>query len=559
MFHAGQQIGTYILVQRLGRGGFGEVWLAERKSKFVTTKVAIKLPLDEQVDYEAIKQEATLWEQASGHPNILPIIEADEYDGQIVIVSEYASDGSLDEWLKRNGKMSVEKAVETTIQILDGLEFLHSRNIIHRDLKPANILLQGRTPRLADFGISRALLTTIASQSQHISGTFAYMSPEALDGKRSVQTDIWSVGVNLYQFLTGMLPFPQKEPSVLFPAIIMREFEPLPDFIPQSLKNVIAKALAKLPENRYKTAGEMRQDLQKILINIQHPTFAPTEVSQTLVMPTAELAAEPTVQSKPSNLEVNNNESVITKISDVPKPTIQSSPLLNDKVFAKRTEERSSLPMMIVGIFAAILVGGSIIGLMIYAMMSGTEKAQISKSDSNISNKSTNDDSILDFNDSRTSAALKDYNLEMVCNPDASGNSQGKSETIPPRSSNVKKVEGTDVRFEKILPLTDSANKPCEKGKPNPLSLVVEIASNGDLDLNGDKQGNALGQNTLLERLNQKFKERESNGVFREGTNDVETTVTLKVPPQINRDIFNRTLKIVRDSGASPINLYVAK
>ncbi len=216
MFREGSQIGLYTLIRKLGRGGFGEVWLAERRAKFVTTKVAVKLPLDEQVDHEAIKHEATLWEQASGHPNIVPIIDADEYDGQIVIVSEYASDGSLEEWLKTHGAMSVERAIETTIQILDGLEFLHSRNIIHRDLKPANILLQGTTPRLADFGISRALRTTVASQSQNISGTFAYMSPEALDGKRSVQTDVWSVGVNLYQFLTGTLPFPQKEPSVLF-------------------------------------------------------------------------------------------------------------------------------------------------------------------------------------------------------------------------------------------------------------------------------------------------------------------------------------------------------
>src|SRR6185295_17672643 len=135
MFRAGQQFGSYTLINRIGRGGFGEVWLSERRAKFVTTKVAVKLPLAEQVDYEAIRQEATLWEQASGHPNILPIIDADEYDGQIVIVSEYAPDGSLDEWLKRNEKMSIERAIETTIKILEGLEFLHSRNIIHRDLK----------------------------------------------------------------------------------------------------------------------------------------------------------------------------------------------------------------------------------------------------------------------------------------------------------------------------------------------------------------------------------------------------------------------------------------
>ncbi|MEO8073018.1 MAG: serine/threonine-protein kinase [Acidobacteriota bacterium] len=284
MFHENKQIGNYTLIKKLGRGGFGEVWLAERKSKFVTTKVAVKLPHDEQVDHEAIKQEATLWEQASGHPNILPIIDADEYDGQIVIVSEYAPDGSLEQWLKTHGKMPIEKAVETTIQILDGLEFLHSRNIIHRDLKPANILLQGNTPRLADFGISRALRTTVASQSQNISGTFAYMSPEALDGKRSIQTDIWSVGVNLYQFLTGTLPFPNKEPSVLLVAIMMREYAPLPSEIPQSLQNVIAKALAKLPENRYGSTKEMRGDLQKVLRGEAIPNFIQTDSGETLTV-----------------------------------------------------------------------------------------------------------------------------------------------------------------------------------------------------------------------------------------------------------------------------------
>lgn len=284
MFHEGKQIGPYTLIRKLGRGGFGEVWLAERRAKFVTTKVAVKLPLDEQVDQETIKQEATLWERASGHPNILPIIDADEYDGQIVIVSEYAPDGSLEQWLTTHGKMTIEKAVETTIQILDGLEFLHSQNIIHRDIKPANILLQGNTPRLADFGISRALRTTATSQSQNISGTFAYMSPEALDGKRSKQTDIWSVGVNLYRFLTGKLPFPQKEPSQLLAAIMMREYAPLSSDIPQNLQIIIAKALAKLPENRYKTAGEMREDLRRAL---DKESFSPkvTFETETVVKP----------------------------------------------------------------------------------------------------------------------------------------------------------------------------------------------------------------------------------------------------------------------------------
>src|SRR6185295_639367 len=108
------------------------------------------------------KQEADLWEQASGHPNVLPIIEANIYDDHVVIASEFVPDGSLESWMKRHGGKapSIEAAVDMVVGILAGLEHLHSRHIIHRDLKPANILLQGSMPRLAAFGISRVLRST---------------------------------------------------------------------------------------------------------------------------------------------------------------------------------------------------------------------------------------------------------------------------------------------------------------------------------------------------------------------------------------------------------------
>jgi len=278
MFRADQQIGSYTLIAKLGRGGFGEVWLAEKRSQLVTKKVALKLPHEDQVNIDAIRQEAELWEQASGHANVLPIIDADVIDGQVVIVSEFADGGSLADRLKTYGKPPPKLAVELTIGILSGLEFLHRRKIIHRDIKPANILLQGATPRLADFGISRAMQTTAVSSA--IIGTDAYMSPESFDGKRSIQTDIWSVGVVLYQLLAGSLPFPQEHPSERMFAIFAKDFAPLPPEIPQNLQHIVQKALAKQPENRYQTTSEMRDDLQKALIGISHPTFAPTEVFQ---------------------------------------------------------------------------------------------------------------------------------------------------------------------------------------------------------------------------------------------------------------------------------------
>lgn len=262
MLRAGDQIGPYTLISKLGRGAFGVVWLTERRTTITTTTAALKVPLDDDVDLETIRQEANLWVRASGHPNVLPIIEANVYDDQVVIASEYAPDGSLEAWLKQNGgkSPSIEAAVDIVSGILTGLEHLHSRNIIHRDLKPANILFQGSTPRLADFGISRVLKST--SQSSIVAGTPTYMAPEAFDGKRNEQTDIWSAGVIFYQLLAGRLPFPQADITSLVGAILSRNPEPLPIFVPSPLHEVIARALAKDPRQRYKSAAEMRADLR---------------------------------------------------------------------------------------------------------------------------------------------------------------------------------------------------------------------------------------------------------------------------------------------------------
>jgi hypothetical protein len=260
-----RRLGPYRLLDQIGRGSFGVVWLAEKQSSITTTRFALKLPRDEDIDFDAFKREADIWVQASGHPNVLPLIDADVYDGQAVIVSEYAPDGSLEDWRARHGGRapSAEAACEIIEGVLAGLDHLHGRRIIHRDLKPDNILLQRDTPRLTDFGISRVLRSS-SHFTKNISGTFVYMAPEAFDGKRDERTDIWAVGVILYELLAGRLPYDQQDTTSLIGAIVRHDPPPLPEgLVPEALRRVVMKALERDPTKRYASAAEMRRDLRE--------------------------------------------------------------------------------------------------------------------------------------------------------------------------------------------------------------------------------------------------------------------------------------------------------
>jgi serine/threonine-protein kinase len=264
-FRQGQQIGPYTLLQHLGRGAFGEVWLAERAGSIARTKLAVKLPIDARVGLDDVRQEATLWARAGPHPNVMPVFEAHVYDGQVVIASEYAAEGSLADWLARQGVAapSAEAAVGIGCGILRGLEHLHGCGIVHRDVKPANVLMQGGLPRLADFGLAR-LLDPEATVSR-VSGTPAYMAPEAFDGERSVPSDLWSAAVVLYELLTGTLPFRGKGATAVFRAVVSLPPEALPDSVPPPLGAVLFRALEKDPGRRFPSAGDMLAALEGAL------------------------------------------------------------------------------------------------------------------------------------------------------------------------------------------------------------------------------------------------------------------------------------------------------
>jgi WD40 repeat protein len=356
-----RKLGPYTLVSKIGRGAFGVVWLAEKRSSIATTRFALKLPRDEDIDLEAFKQEASIWLQASGHPNVVPMIEADIYDDRIVIVSEYVNEGSLSNWLAQHGGRapSVEAASEMIDGVLAGLSHLHARHIIHRDLKPDNILLQHETPRLADFGIARLLKS--GSYSTNISGTLAYMAPEAFDGKRNEQTDVWSAGVIFYQLLAGRLPYDQTDTVSFVGAIMRHDPAPLPDTVPEVLRRIVMKALQREPANRYATAKEMRRDLREA----EHELWQSERRDSETVQETEQIAAppariaQPTVESPPL-AETQKLDPVTTAKAIEPA----AQPLIRGKA-------KSRASLWLAGIAGALLLG-ILVSFGIYRLASTT-------------------------------------------------------------------------------------------------------------------------------------------------------------------------------------------
>jgi tetratricopeptide (TPR) repeat protein len=268
MLEKGKKIGEYILMEKIGHGGFGDVWLAEKYTPLSVSQFALKFfrPVsDDKIEIQAIQREVEIWQKISGLPNVISVMEADYFEGYIYIVSEYADGGSLQRWLAANGgkAWSIEQAVNIVSEILNGLDYLHRTGFIHRDIKPANILIRKGTFCLADFGVTREIKTH--SITQHTAGTYNYMPPEAFNKNPVVSpaTDIWAVAVIFQELLTGNLPFSQSEIPSLMYSILHDEPEEMPDEIPAQLKLIVKKALQKQREDRYESAQEMIDALRE--------------------------------------------------------------------------------------------------------------------------------------------------------------------------------------------------------------------------------------------------------------------------------------------------------
>ena len=280
--------GRYKIKSHIGTGGMATVYLAQ--DVILERPVAVKvLRLDFHTNEAAMRRFQREAQSATQlvHPNIVSVYDVGEEDGTNYIVMEYVEGTDLKEYIRERGPLPPREAVRSMTQIVSAIELAHQNRIIHRDIKPQNILIDREgNVKITDFGIAIALSETSLTQTNTLLGSVHYLSPEqARGGMATIRSDIYALGIVLYELLVGEVPF-EGESAV---SIALKHFqEPLPRIsqmlptVPQSLENVVLKATAKEPLDRYSSCYEMLEDLQTCLNpeRLHEPMFKPTAFSQ---------------------------------------------------------------------------------------------------------------------------------------------------------------------------------------------------------------------------------------------------------------------------------------
>lgn len=286
----------YKIIDTLGEGGMANVYLAE--DIILQRKVAVKvlrLDLQKQPQTEARFQREALATSELSHPNIVSVLDVGNDKGLPYMVMEYVDGPDLKEYIQQNYPLKLTEVIRIIDQILSAVALAHKHNVIHRDLKPQNILMDRRgNVKIADFGIAVALNQSSITQTNSIMGSVHYMSPEQTRGGLvTKQSDIYSLGIILYELITGQVPFNGDTPVAI---ALKHAQEPIPSIraknpaVPQALENVVLKATAKDPRDRYESAQEMKNDLDSSLDDSRkdEPIFVPNHGNnddETLILP----------------------------------------------------------------------------------------------------------------------------------------------------------------------------------------------------------------------------------------------------------------------------------
>nr|MBN1229391.1 protein kinase [Anaerolineae bacterium] len=259
---AGQKLGQYEIIEKLGQGGMATVYLARQTSIGRTVAIKVMPPhfMHDETFMQRFEREVQVIADLQ-HPRVLPVYDYGELDGRPYIVMAYMGGGTLVD-LIRQGAMPVDEVVRIVEQIAEGLDHAHRKGVIHRDFKPSNVLMDDHgNAYLADFGIAKISEATVQLTGGGIVGTPAYMAPEmSQEGVTTKAIDIYALGVTIYEMLAGEFPFHGETPLSVMMAHATR---PVPDVrekrpdIPVGVSAVIMRAMAKNPDDRYNTAREL--------------------------------------------------------------------------------------------------------------------------------------------------------------------------------------------------------------------------------------------------------------------------------------------------------------
>lgn len=331
--------GRYEIIERIGGGGMALVYRAN--DILLNRNVAVKVLRQQFVHDEEFVRRFRREAQAAAslsHPNIVSVYDVGQQDDTHYIVMEYVEGQNLNDIIKERAPLQPDEAVRIAVQICDALDHAHHNQIIHRDIKPHNILI-GRNGRVkvTDFGIARAVTSSTITQTGSVVGSVHYFSPEHAKGVvTGEKSDLYSLGIVLYQMVTGRLPFLGESPISVALKHLQDGFEEprqVNPHIPQSLENVILRAMRKNPGERYGSAREMLDDLETCLsperLNEPKLTFGDDiDMEETRVMPAIRRSGETTAKVRGGEAGEEEQEAGEPDWIDEPKPRRWVKPVI---------------------------------------------------------------------------------------------------------------------------------------------------------------------------------------------------------------------------------------
>ena len=361
MLSKGQKINDrYEIIKTIGEGGMANVYLAN--DTILDRKVAIKvlrgdLSNDEKF-IRRFKREALSVSNLS-HPNIVEVYDVGEEDGNYYIVMEYIEGKTLKQLLQKRGALTLNEVIDIMTQLTDGLAHAHEAYIIHRDIKPQNIMIEDNgLVKITDFGIAMPLNSTQLTQTNSVMGSVHYLPPEQANGKGStVKSDIYSLGILMYELLTGSVPF-KGDTAVEIALKHMKEKIPSirkqNPTIPQSVENIVLKATAKNPKNRYDNVRDMYKDLQTALQRDNEKRlvyeYPENDLEETKVIPQVTKEIKQVIDKPTAKEEDSEDNSVL-----------------------KEKDEKNKLPI----ILAVVLLGTLIVLAGVYLLITSKDVKEV--------------------------------------------------------------------------------------------------------------------------------------------------------------------------------------